>query len=63
MYELAEQGAGILFVTSDIEEGLQVCDRLVVVYRGEIAADLMPAQTKLEDVMLYAMGGHPNGSH
>jgi len=33
--ELANNGAGVLFVTSDIEEGFQVCDRLLVMYQGD----------------------------
>ena len=57
LHELAEQGAGVLFVTSDIEEGLQICDRVLVMYKGKIVAELDPAKTNKEEASFYAMGG------
>ena len=35
---LAESNLGILVVTSDAEEALNICDRLVVMQRGRISA-------------------------
>ena len=63
MHELAQQGAGVLFVTSDIEEGLQVCDRVLVMYKGSIIKELDPGKTSKEEASLYSMGGTPDEQH
>jgi len=63
MHELAQQGAGVLFVTSDIEEGLQVCDRVLVMYKGSIIKELDPGKTGKEEASLYSMGGTPDEQH
>jgi len=60
MHELANNGAGVLFVTSDIEEGLHVSDRLLVMYKGSIIKELDPHRSSLEETSLYAMGGNLN---
>jgi len=60
MHELANNGAGVLFVTSDIEEGLQVSDRLLVMYKGTIVKELNPHSSSLEEASLFAMGGNLN---
>ena len=63
MHELADQGAGVLFVTSDIEEGLQVSDRVLVMYKGSIIKELDPQKTSKEEASLYSMGGTPDEQH
>ena len=40
IYKLKEEGAGILIVSSDIEEALQIADRLIILYMGKEAASL-----------------------
>lgn len=57
MHELADGGAGVLFVTSDLDEGLQVSDRLLVMYKGSLIAELDPTKTNMEEVSMVAMGG------
>ena len=57
MHDLSNNGAAVLFVTSDIEEGLQVSDRLIVMYKGSINAELDPHKTTVEETSFYAMGG------
>ena len=42
--ELAGRGAGILVISSELEELIGLCDRLLVMRRGEIAADLSRAE-------------------
>lgn len=37
--DLADQGAGILLISSELEELLGVCDRLLVMFNGEITAE------------------------
>lgn len=40
--ELAEQGAGVLFITHDLSLALTVADQIAVLYKGR-AVDLLPA--------------------
>ncbi|HEY9595264.1 MAG TPA: sugar ABC transporter ATP-binding protein [Spirochaetia bacterium] len=44
MQELARRGAGVIFVSSDLPELLGVADRLYVMRRGRIAAEVSRAQ-------------------
>jgi ribose transport system ATP-binding protein len=57
MHDLARQGAAVLFVTSDIEEGLQVSHRIKVMFKGQVTAELNPQETTVEKASFYAMGG------
>ncbi len=40
IYKLKDNGAGILIISSDIEEALQIADRLIILYMGKEAASL-----------------------
>jgi len=53
--ELAEEGAAILFISSEIEELMSASDRYLVMKRGRIAAKMDPNATK-EDLMAAAAG-------
>ena len=51
MRELAEQGKAIVMVSSDLLEVLGMSDRIVVMYRGRIAAELTGASATEEEIM------------
>jgi ribose transport system ATP-binding protein len=53
MDELARFGAAILMVSSEIQELLQVADRILVMRQGRIAGEL-PGGATQEDIMRYA---------
>ncbi len=53
MDELARSGAAILMVSSEIQELLQVADRILVMRQGCIAGEL-PGGATQEDIMRYA---------
>jgi ABC-type sugar transport system ATPase subunit len=58
MREWVERGIAILLITSEMEELLALSDRILVMHRGRIAAELAgPAATK-ERILAAAMG-HP----
>jgi len=57
--ELAMQGAGVLFITSDIHELFEVCTSFIVMHRGRIVARMRPDEASLDRVLYYVMGG-PN---
>lgn len=50
----AGRGMGVLFVTSEINEALTSCDRLIVMARGRITAEFVTATADREEVMTAA---------
>jgi len=58
--QLAERGAGILMISSEIEELTGMCDRIVVMRRGEITLELARAAFDRERLLRAALhGGDP----
>ena len=57
MRELADGGAVILMISSDMEEILNVSDRIAVMHEGEIAGVLDRADCREQSVMRLAVGG------
>lgn len=53
MIELARQGVGIILISSELPEILNVSDRLLVVKDKEIVAELDPKDTSQEEIMSY----------
>ena len=53
--DLAKQGLGIIFISSELPEILGVTDRILVMHRGKITAELKPAETSEEEILHYAM--------
>lgn len=56
--EFTDGGGAVLTVSSELLELLGLCDRILVVRRNEIVAELDGAQATEEDVMRYALVGH-----
>jgi ribose transport system ATP-binding protein len=56
--QLAREGAGVLFVSSEMEELLGLADRILVVHDGAIAGELSRADATEESVMHLATGSH-----
>ena len=55
--ELANEGLGIVMVSSELPEILGVCDRLLVMRSGKITAELTHGEATEEKVMAAAIGG------
>lgn len=55
--DMAEQGVGVIVLSNEAQEVLQVCDRILVMYHGEIAGELDGAVATEEDIMILATGG------
>lgn len=51
--EQAEKGNGVLFVSSDLEEVLEVADRMVVIHAGQSIADLEAEGLSAEQVLQF----------
>ncbi|MED4780884.1 sugar ABC transporter ATP-binding protein [Brevibacillus choshinensis] len=54
--ELAKQGKAIIVLSSEIPEIMRLCDRVMVMYQGEITGTLTRDQVNEELIMLYATG-------
>jgi ribose transport system ATP-binding protein len=54
--QLAAEGAGVLFISSEIEELVGLCDRIAVMAHGEIAGVLARPDFDREDILRLAMG-------
>ncbi|MCC6821670.1 MAG: sugar ABC transporter ATP-binding protein, partial [Verrucomicrobia subdivision 3 bacterium] len=56
MRELAERGTVILMISSDMEEVLNISDRVVVMHEGEISGVLARGDCTEENIMQLAVG-------
>ena len=47
-------GQGILLISTDLDELFSLSDRILVMYRGQIVADLRPEETSPEKLVIHA---------
>lgn len=57
-----DDGAGILMVSADLDEVMSLSDRILVMYRGEIVAELDPKRATREQIGIYMLGGRAAGT-
>jgi ABC-type sugar transport system ATPase subunit len=55
--DLARQGAGVIFISNELPEVLPLCDRVLVLYKGQVIKELDTTQTDRHEVTYYLMGG------
>jgi len=53
--DLAARGLAVLFISSEIEEVLDVSDRILIMNRGRITGEVTPDQVDLEKLMALVM--------
>ena len=58
--DLVLNGTSILFISSEIEELMGVCDRVLVMSKGEIVGEIARDEFSQEKFLQYAIGGSPN---
>jgi len=58
LLEQRSRGAGILLISEDLEEILQLSDRVLVLYEGQIMGVVNPAEVSLEEIGLMMAGTH-----
>ncbi|KAB2952106.1 sugar ABC transporter ATP-binding protein [Heliorestis acidaminivorans] len=56
MIDLARKGVGIIIISSDLPEILNVSDRLLVINKKRIIAELDPKSTTQEEIMTHIIG-------
>lgn len=56
MRELAKAGTGIIMISSDLQELLGICDRVLVIHRGQITGEVLRENFSEELILEYAAG-------
>lgn len=51
-----DKGAAILIVSYELDEVMQLSDRILVMYEGEIVGELNPKETNVQELGLYMSG-------
>jgi simple sugar transport system ATP-binding protein len=54
---LADQGGGVIYFSSELDEAFRISDRVLVMYDGSIVADLDTEKVTEEELLFYASGG------
>lgn len=58
LVSMRDSGKAVLVVSADLDEIMALSDRIVVMYRGQIVADLKASETSYEEVGRYMGGLH-----
>ena len=51
-----DEGAAVLLVSLELDEVMNVSDRILVMYEGEITGELDPKRTTVKELGLYMSG-------
>ena len=57
MVQLCREGKSILMISSDMPEVIAMSDRVLIMKKGEIIAEIQKAELDSETIMQYALGG------
>jgi len=55
--ELVRSGVAIILISSDLPELIGMCDRIMVMYNGEIKKEFSRSEATQEKILYYASGG------
>ena len=56
-----DSGTAVLIVSTELDEVMALSDRVLVMYRGKIVAEVDPKTTSAMDIGLYMAGSKPQG--
>ena len=51
-----DEGAAVLLISLELEEVMNLSDRILVIYEGEIVGELNPKETTIQELGLYMAG-------
>ncbi|MFO7984898.1 MAG: sugar ABC transporter ATP-binding protein [Desulfatiglandaceae bacterium] len=60
--DLAKNGAGVIFISNELNEVLTLCDRTLVMFKGRLVKELVNKGTTKDELLFYVMGGKYNDS-
>ena len=55
MRDFADEGKGVIFVSSELAELMAVCDRIIILYDGRITGELDRKEIETEEELQYAI--------
>ncbi len=58
LVKMRDDGRAVFVISADLDEVLSIADRVLVIYRGRIVADLVAAETNMEEVGRFMGGLH-----
>jgi general nucleoside transport system ATP-binding protein len=58
-----DSGKGILMVSLELDEIMDVSDRILVIYEGEIVAEFKPEETTMNELGMYMSGSKRGAAH
>ena len=61
IYSLGEMGMAVVVVSSELPEIIGISDRIIVMSKGRIVAEVPRDQANEEDILHHALAGHGNG--
>lgn len=59
--KLAEEGISFVILSSEFPEMHNLCDRVYVMFQGQVRGEFTRGELNEEDIMLVATGGSING--
>jgi ABC-type uncharacterized transport system ATPase subunit len=62
--DMRDRGAAVLLISEDLDELFEISDRLIVLFRGAVAAEFMPENFRAETVGSFMVGAaeHANAA-
>ncbi len=54
--DIITKGGGILFMSSDVDELMGMCDRILILEGGRIVKEVVPKNTSKSEILSYAIG-------
>lgn len=57
IWELSRKGISSIMVSSELEELIEVCHRILIMRHGRIIDDMIPENLKIDDLYTVCMGG------
>ena len=61
LVEFTKDGGGVLLVSADLDELTELCDRILVMYRGQIVGDMPRPEFDLVEIG-HLMAGTPGAT-
>jgi ribose transport system ATP-binding protein len=61
VFEIAEQGVAVLWLSTEVEELVSVCSRVIVMYQGRVVGEVAGDQLTSDQVVSYSMGAERGG--
>jgi simple sugar transport system ATP-binding protein len=62
LIDLRDQGVALLVISEELDELFEISDRIAVIARGRLSADVKPADTSVEQIGVWMSGKFDEGA-